>query len=111
MLKQLSVFLVFSSFGFTFDVIHLCDIYTKNSILNNKENYRPLPVGNRKRYATCTGATWFHENYLAVLNLYGEKLTTYKFNKEENKFIFLQEISNKDGAQFEYPENLAISPD
>lgn len=48
---------------------------------------------------------------MAVLNLYEEKLTTYKFNKEENKFVFLQEISNKDGAQFEYPENLAISPD
>ncbi len=55
----------------------LCIVYTPNSILEHKEDFMPLYIDGQQRYATCTGATWFHDNYLAVLNLYGEKINTY----------------------------------
>lgn len=89
----------------------ICTVFTPNSILQQKENYSPLFVGNKKRYATCTGATWFHEDCLAVLNLYGRKIITYKFNDKEKNFDILQEINNNDGAQLVNPENLSVSPD
>lgn len=89
----------------------LCSVYTPNSILEHKEHYKPLFIGNRERYATCTGATWFHQNYLAVLNLYGKKINTYKFYSKENRFEHMQEVNNAQGAQLTAPENLAVSPD
>jgi hypothetical protein len=57
-------------------------LYTPDSILNRKENVKVLYAGTRKRYSTCTGAAWFHENYLAVLNLHGKKIETYQFNAD-----------------------------
>lgn len=89
----------------------LCSIYTPNSILNNKEQYHILFAGKRSRYSTCTGAVWFHDNYLAVLNLYGKNIRTYIFDPQTKEFTFLQHISNKDHANLCYCENLAVSPD
>jgi len=89
----------------------ICTVYTQNSILNHKERYKPNFVGSRKRYSTCTGAAWFHGNYLAVLNLHGENITTYRFDEEKKEFIILQHITNQQGARLRQPENLAISPD
>ena len=90
----------------------ICSVYTPNSILEHKTNYKPLFLGpKRKRYATCTGAAWFHEHYLAVLNLYGEKLISYTFDKEKKVFTMLQQIDNEQGAQLSHPEQLAISSD
>lgn len=89
----------------------LCVVHTPNSILQNKEAYKPLKVGNRERHATCTGAAWFHEKYLAILNLYGKKITTYSFDEKEQKFTLLQEITKDDVPLFDQPEALAISPD
>ncbi len=97
--------------AFTIDTTPLCSIYTPNSILEHKENYLPLYVGTKLRYATCTGASWFHENYLAVLNLYGKKINTYKFLPEQQNFELLQEINETQGAQLEVSENLTVSPD
>src|SRR2546427_8735586 len=89
----------------------LCSIYTPDSILYKKGNYQPLGVGDRMRYATCTGVAWFHGDYLATLNLYGEKIITYRFDEGKKEFIFLQEINNGHGAQLHRPENMTISPD
>ena len=52
----------------------LCKIYTPDSILAYKQNYRPVALEGRWRHATCTAATWFHGYYLAMLNFYGEKI-------------------------------------
>lgn len=93
------------------DSTPICSVYTPNSILDHKEKYRPLFIGTKERYATCTGATWFHENYLAVINLYGRKIDTYKFYPQKNRFEFLQEINNTQGAQLTNSENLVVSPD
>ncbi len=89
----------------------LCTVRSPDSILDRKEQYKPLFVGNRQRWATCTGAAWFHDNYLAVLNLYGEQLCTYRFNKEQNSFHLLQQIKKQPEALLKMPENLAVSPD
>jgi len=88
----------------------ICTVYTPNSILNNKEKYKLLFVGDRTRYSTCTGATWFHHNYLAILNLMGKKIITYSFNPEEKTFTPLQTI-NQESARLGNAENLVVSPD
>ena len=108
--------LVFSCFYFVeiFSFINpklICSVYTPDSILNHKEKYKPYFLGSRKRYATCTGATWFHGNYLAVLNLYGEKIITYRFDEEKNQFSQVQLITSQDGARLKCAENLSVSPD
>jgi 6-phosphogluconolactonase (cycloisomerase 2 family) len=89
----------------------ICSVYTPNSILNHKEKYHILFAGNRPRYSTCTGAVWFHDHYVAALNLYGKTIHTYKFNKETEQFDLIQQINNEEGAYLHYSENLSISPD
>ena len=86
-------------------------VYTPNSILQHKEKYKPLAVGKRMRYATCTGAVWFHDNYLAVLNLYGQKISSYYFDEDGKSFSLMQEVDNAQGAGLKCPEQLAVSPD
>lgn len=89
----------------------ICSVYTPKSILNNKEHYANLICGDRKRYSTCTGAVWFHDNYLATINLYARNLIIYKFDQETKKFDTFQHITNKAGAQIGLSENLSVSPD
>ena len=98
-------------FPVTISSTPVCIVYTPNSILAHKEKYKALPVGNRTRYATCTSVAWFHGNYFAALNLYGQKLITYTFDPEQKTFSLLQEINNSHGTRFSYPEHLAVSPD
>lgn len=89
----------------------LCQAYTPNSILKEKHKYKPMPVGKRKRYATCSGAAWFHDDYLATVNLYGNSVHSYYFDREANKLTLIQSLTNKDGIALHYPENLTFSPD
>lgn len=108
------LFVLLSTSPFSFTYIQkkpLCSVYTTNSILEQKNKYSPNFIGSRKRWATCTGATWFHDDYLAVLNLYGKKITTYKFDAQKVHFELLQEIDNSHGMQLTNSENLVVSPD
>ena len=89
----------------------VCKVATPNSILCNKNKYKPLAVGNRSRHATCIGAAWFHDHYLATVNLYGEHIITYHFDEEKKEFTILQQIRNQPNALLEYPEHIAISHD
>jgi 6-phosphogluconolactonase (cycloisomerase 2 family) len=91
------------------DITFISSIPTPNSILLKKENYKPLFVGARLRYATCTGATWFHGNYLAVLNLYGQEIITYVFDEQKKEFKYVQHINNRQGARLGYPEQASVS--
>ena len=111
-LKHATLGLLLSCFFevFSFNNKPICTVYTPDSILNQKASYKPLHIGNRMRYATCTGATWFHENYLASLNLYGEKIITYSFDEEKKEFNILQQIKNQ-STRLKYPEHLTVSPD
>lgn len=106
----LSVWIPFAT-SCTVDPSPICVVHTTNSILNNKEAYQAAKVGNRKRHATCTGATWFHENYLATLNLYGKKITTYSFDESVQRFTLIQEITCEDVPLSHQPEALAVSPE
>lgn len=111
MIFMLLLFSCVEVLSFSITNTPICSVYTPDSILNKKENYLPLFVGDRTRYSTCTGVAWFHGNYLAVLNLYGRNIRTYEFNEETEQFSLVQHISNKDGAQLCYSENLAVCPD
>ncbi len=98
-------------FSFSITLPPICSVCTPDSILNKKENYPNLICGGRQRYSTCTGAAWFHGNYLAIINLYARNLRTYTFNEKTEKLDSFQYITNKDGAQLDYSENLSVSPD
>lgn len=97
--------------AFNIIVKPLCSVFTPDSILKRKQDYWPLFIGQRTRYSTCTGVTWFHQDYLAVLNLFGRKINTYQFLPEQNRCIPLQEIDNAQGAELTHSENLVVSPD
>jgi 6-phosphogluconolactonase (cycloisomerase 2 family) len=93
------------------DITFIRSVATPHSILLKKEHYKPLFVGARLRYATCTGATWFHGNHLAVLNLYGQELMTYIFDEQKKEFKYVQHINNQQGARLGYPEQMTVSHD
>lgn len=97
--------------AFSIDETPVCSIYTPNSILNRKKDFYTWSLGSRERYSTCSGVTWFHDCYLAVLNLFGRKIDTYKFDVTTMTVEHLQEINNELGARFTSSENLVVSPD
>ena len=90
---------------------YITTVFTPDSILQNKEEYKPLCFCDRWRYGTCTGAVWFHDTYLATVNLYGEKINTYRFNEETKTFDSVEQVQNQSGAHLNYPEQINVSPD
>lgn len=88
----------------------LCSIYTKNSILEHPEQYKPLYIGNRLRYGTCSSIAWFDNTYLATLNVLGGKVSIYSFDSNNLHFNLLQEIAGSD-ARLVYPIGLTFSSD
>lgn len=104
------MFMVFTGFlcGSSQELKYISTVFTPDSILQNKQNYKPLCVVNRWRYGTCSGACWFHDSYLATVNIYGEKIITYRFDEQAKQFSIVQQIQNQ---SIKYPEQLNISPD
>ncbi len=94
--------------GLPGELKYITTVFTPDSILQNKQNYKPLLFGKRWRYGTCTGVAWFHDTYLATLNLYGEKINTYKFDEETKTFNSVQQVQNQ---SLDYPEQMNVSPD
>jgi DNA-binding beta-propeller fold protein YncE len=72
---------------------------------------KPFVVAGRKRLATCSGVAWFRGYHLAVVNLYGRHLRTYRFHPQGDaqppRLELLHELT--DGLS--YPEDVAVSPD
>ena len=97
--------------GSSRELKYITTVFTPDSILQNKQAYIPLCLGNRWRYGTCSGASWFHDNYLVTINIYGEKIITYKFDEQTTNFSIVQQIQNQSRAYLQYPEQLSISPD
>ncbi len=88
--------------------IPLVSVYTPNSILSHSKDYNPLSINERKRYATCSGVAWFHDNkYLATVNLLGNAFATYEFEPTTNTIKPLQKFTQ----DLSYPVNLAFSHD
>lgn len=110
----ITIFLMLFGFmmqAFVLEIEPLCIVYTPDSILAHKEDFRPWYVGGKLRYGTCTGVAWFHQDYLAVANLYGNKIITYRFDKETATCNELQTLGADCFAPLKYLEQLVISPD
>lgn len=86
----------------------------ERSILTNagKDSMVPFTVGNRKRYATCSGVAWLSNELLAVVNLYGKHLRIYRYKsgvpEGSSTLSLLHEMKTDYDA---YPEHVAASPD
>ena len=66
-------------------------------------------IGGGRRLATCSGAAWFHGQYIATVNLLGNAVHTYRFDPSRNVLTLLQTLLDMDGL--DWPENVACSPD
>ncbi len=94
------------------DIKYVSKIFPPDSILENKEDYKPLSVYGRQRYATTTGVTFlFDDNYLATVSLLGNILSLYKFDKQSGKVSFLKKLSNHSALEIFNSENLVVSYD
>ncbi len=97
--------------GLPGELKYITTVFTPDSILQNKQNYKPLLFGKRWRYGTCTGVAWFHDTYLATVNLYGEKINTYTFDEETKTFSSVQQVQNQSNPHLNYPEQMNVLPD
>lgn len=77
---------------------------------NSLSTFPAFVVAGRKRQATCSDAAWFHDNHLAVANMYGGHLRIYRLHEDgggmPNRLELLHE---KRGLSL--PEGIAVSPD
>ena len=83
----------------------------EDSILDNPGNLIPYEVGNRKRYATCSGVSWFDNNHIAVVNLYGQHARIYKLIPESAKSLQQWQLKliyhfNED---INFPEDISVA--
>lgn len=72
-------------------------------------NAVPFFVGGRPRLATCGGVAWFHDRYLATINLLGNAVHTYVLDPARRALTLVQTLVDPPGLVL--PENLAFSPD
>lgn len=89
----------------------LIKVHTPNSVLaeNHDDETRQLYVGSRKRPATCSGAAWFHGDYLVTGNLLGRSLHVYRFDRKSAELHLVQSI--EDASTIQGIEILAASAD
>jgi len=83
---------------------------TEDSVLDrlSENKLTAYSVGNRKRYATCSGVAWIGMHHIAAVNLYGQHVRIYRVDLNSgNVMTLVSEL--KEGIPF--PENLAVSPD
>lgn len=86
---------------------------TERSILDGDlTRYRPLAIGDRPRWATCSGVAWFRGHHLAVVNLYGEHLRVYRFHPGDvaSGTAPRLELLHERTHGFCYPEDVAAAP-
>lgn len=83
--------------------------YTPDSLLAGATSHTPLFIGRRQRLATCSGVAWFHDTYVATVNLLGNAFHTYRFDPVAHEFERAQTLVDMHGLT--RPENLAFSPD
>lgn len=79
--------------------------YTPDSILSTPTAHTPTFVGRRRRLVACSGVAWFHDWYIATVNLLGNA----RFDPSERTFTPVQALAGMAGLA--HPENLAFSPD
>ncbi len=83
--------------------------YTPSSILENPEDRQFWYCDGRKRYATCSGVSWYHGDHLACVNVLGNAIHAYRFDREVLRLVPVQTLSG--AASMVKPENISFSPD
>jgi hypothetical protein len=73
----------------------------------------PFRLGDRQRYATCSGVAWFGRYRLAVVNLYGGHLRLYRFHPpdEATAAPARLELLHETADGLSHPEDVTVSPD
>jgi 6-phosphogluconolactonase (cycloisomerase 2 family) len=66
-------------------------------------------VGPRPRLATCSGATWFHDDFIATVHLLGNALHTYRWDGRRNTLDLVQTEVDLQGL--DWPENVSCARD
>ncbi len=79
------------------------------SNISKDKNYRQFTVGDRTRYATCSGVAWVTNTVFVTVNLYGQHLQVYQVKNEADQLVISPIYEIKQGI--EYPESVAVSPD
>jgi hypothetical protein len=76
--------------------------------VEKNDQYIPFTVGDRTRYATCSGVAWISNHQFVTVNLYGQHLQVYDItdHASNGKIRLLYEM--RKGIQ--YPETVSISP-
>ncbi len=87
------------------EIVH----YTPSSILASPEGRQFWYCNGRKRYATCSGVSWFHDDYLACVNVLGNAIHVYRFDRAERSLTPIQTLSG--APRMLKPENICFSPD
>ena len=73
--------------------------------------YRPLSIGrgaSNTRYATCSGAVWLDDEYIATVSLLTNAVQMYRWNRDRNRLRRIQHSPFHDDLH--HPENLDFSP-
>lgn len=84
----------------------------RSILMHEKISLPPRFIGQRSRFATACGVSWFHQDRcLAVVNLGGQAIFTYMFDAHNRDVRPLQIITNAQGACLNFPENMSFHPD
>lgn len=79
---------------------------------HRRKKYPGFFAGDRWRHSTCTSVAWFPDgNALIALNLGGESIHVYEFNKAAKDVSLKQVLTNKDGLRLALPEIASFSGD
>ncbi|MFK7896706.1 MAG: hypothetical protein AB8G23_12770 [Myxococcota bacterium] len=81
---------------------------TEGSILEDPTDYSVWYCDGRPRYATCSGVSWFHQNYLVTVNVLGNAIHTYRYEADADRLTLLQTLRNTQSMI--KPENVSVSP-
>ena len=86
-------------------------IIERSVLAANLDRIDPFTVGQRRRYATCSGIAWLNHDHLAEVNYYGKHLRIYRVTTGHSSgkpsLTILHELKNLPC----FPEQVACSPD
>jgi hypothetical protein len=83
--------------------------FTPSSILLDPAGRQSWFCNGRARYATCSGVSWFHDDHLACVNVLGNAIHVYRFDRGERSLSPVQTI--RDAPMLRKPENISCAPD
>jgi len=82
--------------------------YTPDSALSRPSKLKRF-IADRQRLATCAAVAWFHDSFIATLNLAGNAVYSYRFDSSTRTFMHMQTLASMGGLNL--PLAFAFSPD